>query len=135
MAGAVRPPTIANGSNPRHADTQADTALIDESKLPDWALYYARGQAYERSDRWKEAEADLVQALKRDGRFLQPGVVHEEGATAYCLIAGHHRLEAWKRHFGKLRPIIGATYPLADVPTAHEDLRARRTVGQLVLRP
>jgi tetratricopeptide (TPR) repeat protein len=40
------------------------TSLIAESKNPDWALYYARGQAYERSDRWKEAEADLVQALK-----------------------------------------------------------------------
>jgi len=40
------------------------TALITESKSPEWALYYARGQAYERSDRWKEAETDLVQALK-----------------------------------------------------------------------
>jgi len=40
------------------------TSLITESKSPEWALYYARGQAYERSDRWKEAEVDLVQALK-----------------------------------------------------------------------
>ena len=40
------------------------TSLITESKSPDWALYYARGQAYERSERWNEAEADLVQALK-----------------------------------------------------------------------
>lgn len=38
--------------------------LIAESKSPEWALYFARGQAYERSGRWKEAEADLVQALK-----------------------------------------------------------------------
>lgn len=40
------------------------TGLINESKSPEWALYYARGQAYERSNRWTEAEADLVQALK-----------------------------------------------------------------------
>ena len=40
------------------------TSLITESKSPDWALYYARGQAYERSERWNDAEADLVQALK-----------------------------------------------------------------------
>jgi NADPH2:quinone reductase len=36
---------------------------------------------------------------------------------------------------GSVRPVIGATYPLADVPKAHEDLRGRGTVGKLVLRP
>lgn len=40
------------------------TALIAEAQSPSWALYYARGQAYERSDRWKEAEVDLVEALR-----------------------------------------------------------------------
>lgn len=39
------------------------TALISESKEPEWPLFYARGQAYERSERWKDAEADLVKAL------------------------------------------------------------------------
>ncbi|MBL8554200.1 MAG: tetratricopeptide repeat protein [Phenylobacterium sp.] len=38
--------------------------LIAESKAPEWTLYYARGQALERTGRWKEAEADLSQALK-----------------------------------------------------------------------
>lgn len=38
--------------------------LIAEAKAPDWQLYYARGQAYERTGTWKEAEADLSQALK-----------------------------------------------------------------------
>lgn len=36
---------------------------------------------------------------------------------------------------GTLRPVIGATYPLEDVPRAHEELRGRGTVGKLVLRP
>lgn len=36
---------------------------------------------------------------------------------------------------GKVRPVIGATYPLEDVPRAHEDLRGRATVGKLILRP
>ena len=40
------------------------SSLISESKSPEWALYFARGQAYERSGRWKEAEADLIQAMK-----------------------------------------------------------------------
>ena len=36
---------------------------------------------------------------------------------------------------GKLTPIVGGDYPLSDVASAHEDLRARRTVGKLVLDP
>jgi NADPH2:quinone reductase len=36
---------------------------------------------------------------------------------------------------GTVRPVIGASYPLQDVPRAHEDLRGRGTVGKLVLRP
>jgi NADPH:quinone reductase len=36
---------------------------------------------------------------------------------------------------GKLRAIVGGEYALSEVATAHEDLRARRTVGKLVLDP
>ncbi|MFN8204466.1 MAG: zinc-binding dehydrogenase [Solirubrobacteraceae bacterium] len=36
---------------------------------------------------------------------------------------------------GELEPILGGEYPLADARRAHEDLRARRTVGKLLLRP
>ena len=36
---------------------------------------------------------------------------------------------------GTLRAIPGGDYPLADARRAHEDLRARRTVGKLVLDP
>ncbi len=36
---------------------------------------------------------------------------------------------------GELRPIVGGTYPLSEARRAHEDLRARRTVGKLVLDP
>ena len=39
---------------------------------------------------------DLVEDLARDRRFLHPIAVRDEGATGYRLIAGHHRLEAWK---------------------------------------
>jgi NADPH2:quinone reductase len=34
---------------------------------------------------------------------------------------------------GTLRPIVGGTYPLSEARRAHEDLRARRTTGKLVL--
>lgn len=36
---------------------------------------------------------------------------------------------------GRLRPQTGATYALAEAAKAHEDLRARRTTGKVVLRP
>nr|WP_203590221.1 zinc-binding dehydrogenase [Streptomyces sp. SID13031] len=36
---------------------------------------------------------------------------------------------------GKLRPILGGDYALSEITTAHEDMRARRTVGKLVLDP
>jgi NADPH:quinone reductase len=36
---------------------------------------------------------------------------------------------------GSLQPIVGGTYALSDAARAHEDLRARRTTGKLVLDP
>jgi NADPH2:quinone reductase len=36
---------------------------------------------------------------------------------------------------GELEPIVGGTYPLQDARRAHEDIRARRTTGKLVLTP
>jgi NADPH2:quinone reductase len=36
---------------------------------------------------------------------------------------------------GELEPVVGGTYALEDVRRAHEDIRARRTTGKLVLTP
>jgi NADPH2:quinone reductase len=36
---------------------------------------------------------------------------------------------------GELRTVVGETYPLSEARRAHEDLRARRTTGKLVLDP
>jgi NADPH2:quinone reductase len=36
---------------------------------------------------------------------------------------------------GRLRPVVGGGYPLADAGQAHTDLLARRTTGKLVLHP
>jgi tetratricopeptide (TPR) repeat protein len=38
--------------------------LIAEQPTPDWTLYYARGQAYERLGEWEPAEKDLTKALE-----------------------------------------------------------------------
>ena len=34
---------------------------------------------------------------------------------------------------GGLRALDGGTYPLAEAARAHEDIRARRTTGKLIL--
>ena len=36
---------------------------------------------------------------------------------------------------GKLKPIVGATYPLSQAQQAHRDMLARKTVGKIVLDP
>jgi NADPH:quinone reductase len=36
---------------------------------------------------------------------------------------------------GDLRPVVGGTYALSDAADAHRDLRARRSVGKLMLDP
>jgi NADPH2:quinone reductase len=60
----------------------------------------------------------LVNCFRREGMFSGPARELLE------LIDG-----------GALQAIVGGTYPLADARRAHEDLRARRTVGKLVLDP
>lgn len=62
--------------------------LIAEAKAPDWQLYYARGQAYERSGHWKEAEADLSQALK-----LRPDEAELLNYLGYAWIDRGERLD------------------------------------------
>jgi NADPH2:quinone reductase len=36
---------------------------------------------------------------------------------------------------GKLKPVIGSTYPLSKASDAHRDMLARKTVGKIVLDP
>jgi NADPH2:quinone reductase len=54
----------------------------------------------------------------------KPGMVKEPMAELLAMVAA-----------GELSPIVGSTYPLADARRAHEDLRARRSTGKLVLDP
>jgi NADPH:quinone reductase len=75
-----------------------------------------------------------VVALNRDSRgvlgfwlascFRTPDMIEQPARELLDLVAD-----------GELRAIVGGTYPLADARRAHEDLRARRTVGKLVLDP
>jgi len=53
---------------------------------------------------------DLVGVLTRDGQFIQPIAVRDEGASKNRLVTGYHRFEAWKRCFGEQRPIEAFVY-------------------------
>jgi NADPH2:quinone reductase len=54
----------------------------------------------------------------------RPGMIHEPMAEMLDLVAE-----------GRLSPVVGATYPLAEAKQAHEDLRSRRSIGKLVIDP
>ena len=58
------------------------------------------------------------------GRLMQrePGLVRE---------AAHDLLRLWAA--GQVRPIVGATFPLAEVAEAHRFVESRRSTGKVVL--
>jgi NADPH:quinone reductase len=53
-----------------------------------------------------------------------PGAYAEPLAELFDLVAA-----------GRIRPVVGGAYPLAEARRAHEDMLARRTTGKLILRP
>jgi NADPH2:quinone reductase len=87
------------------AASQAPTAPVDPSLL--------LGRS------WTVAGFWLAHAVRDPARLLAPQVAE---------LLDH--LAA-----GRLRAVVGATYPLSEVRRAHEDLRGRRTVGKLLLDP
>lgn len=59
---------------------------------------------------------------------------------AHCLARPEMMLGPWTEltgmvASGRLRPVVGTTYPMSEIRQAHEDMRARRTVGKLILDP
>jgi len=80
-------------SNEQYAEAaQVLTGLIAEQKTPDWRLLYSRGVAYERLNRWPEAQADLQAALK-----LRPDEPELLNYLGYSWIdRGEHLAEARK---------------------------------------
>jgi NADPH2:quinone reductase len=56
--------------------------------------------------------------------FTRPGMVGEALGEMLAMVGD-----------GRLRPVVGGSYPLAQARRAHEDLRARRSTGKLVLDP
>jgi tetratricopeptide (TPR) repeat protein len=110
------------------AYTEAIKRLKAEGMPPRWTLYYSRGIAYERSNQWKLAEADLEHALEL--KPDQPLVLNYLG---YSWIDRGEKLHRGLKMIEKaveLRPDDGyivdslgwAHYRLGDYPSAVEYL-------------
>ena len=69
------------------------------------------------------ANAVSVDMVVPQPALKAPGAFREPLAELFDLVAT-----------GKLEPVV-AEYPLIEAARAHEELRARRTTGKLVLRP
>ena len=129
MAGAIRE---ANGG--RHVDV---------------VLEMVGGETFEQS----------LSALAHFGRLVHYGQAGREGAPSVnpgkLMATSRGVIGFWLIHLmrepqrlgeamadmfaailaGELEPVVGESYPLADARRAHEDIRARGTVGKLVLTP
>ena len=67
-------------------------ALIDAPQQSHWRLFYVRGIAYERTDRWPEAEADFRRALE-----LNPGQPSVLNYLGYSLVEQRRNLDEAER--------------------------------------
>lgn len=77
---------------------------------------------------------DLARLAAAGGIFLsRPSLGNYVVEDAELARRGQITLDAIRT--GAIRPLIGARYPLADAPKAHDDLESRRTTGKLLLFP
>lgn len=56
--------------------------------------------------------------------FSKPAMMGDVIAQLFAIVAA-----------GKLKPVIGGTYPLAEAPDAHKAMLERKTTGKVVLKP
>lgn len=86
------------------------------------------------------------QAARQGTPKVDPGALmaHSQGVLGFWLVHVLQRPQLMDEAMrdmlgavvaGELEPIVGGTYPLEEARRAHEDLRARRTTGKLVLLP
>ncbi len=85
--------------------------------------------------RGPKAELDLDLVMRRrlviTGSTLRPRSVAEKGAIARAL-----RERVWPRlEAGELRPLVHATFPLAEAAAAHALMESNEHVGKIVLLP
>jgi NADPH2:quinone reductase len=129
----------------------ADETLADVGELrgADVILEMVGGETFAQSLRALAPFGRLVhfgQAARQGAPQVDPGqlMAHSSGVIGFWLVHMMRRpdlmTEAMTGMFdlvraGELEVVAGGEYPLEDARRAHEDLRARGTVGKLVLLP
>jgi NADPH:quinone reductase len=89
---------------------------------------------YGMASRQPPSPVDLGALMRRSRGVIGFWLMHGFADPARYLAAPMAELLAMTAA-GELRPVVGEVYPLSEAAQAHRDLRARRTVGKLVLDP
>ena len=77
---------------------------------------------------------EMAELGRRGSLFATRPTLADHIADRADLMEGAAALFAALRA-GRIRPVIGARYPLAEAARAHADLEGRRTTGSLILSP
>jgi len=81
---------------------------------------------------WPELQPQLLvgRNVGIQGTYIGRLLRHAPDVIAACT---QELLELWRA--GKIRPLVGAEFPLAEVEQAHALVESRRSVGKVVLLP
>ena len=131
------------------ADLKAALIAANNGKPVDLILEMVGGTTFDQSLEALAPFGRLIfygMASRKPPKSLQPGVLMPKSQTVsgFWLVNALANKELMAEVFmdlfgfimsGKLKPIVGATYPLSQAAQAHRDMLARKTVGKIVLNP
>ena len=131
------------------ADLKSALLAANNNKPVDIVLEMVGGTTFDQSLEALAPFGRLIfygMASRQAPKNLAPGVLMPKSQTVsgFWLVNALAKRELMQEVFmdlfamiisGKLKPIVGATYPLSEAIQAHRDMLARKTVGKIVLDP
>ena len=131
------------------ADMKAALIAANNGKPVDLVLEMVGGTTFDQSLEALAPFGRIVfygMASRTAPKMVHPGALMPKSQTisGFWLVNALAKRELMQATFtelfglilsGKLRPIVGATYPLSEAQQAHRDMLARKTVGKIVLDP
>ncbi len=131
------------------ADLKSALLAANKNKPVDIVLEMVGGTTFDQSLEALAPFGRLIfygMASRQAPKNLAPGALMPKSQTVsgFWLVNALAKRELMQEVFmdlfgmiisGKLKPIVGATYPLSEAINAHRDMLARKTVGKIVLDP
>ena len=131
------------------ADLKSVLLAANKNKPVDIVLEMVGGTTFDQSLEALAPFGRLIfygMASRQAPKNLAPGALMPKSQTVsgFWLVNALAKRELMQEVFmdlfgmiisGKLKPIVGATYPLSEAIQAHRDMLARKTVGKIVLDP